>query len=260
MAEGSPEALGMIEALVEPHAKGDPGGPLRWASKSSRAIERALAEQGRVVSDTTILGILRMRGHPLQADMKDLSATPGHADRDSKFEHIDRTAHAFMEKGLPVVSVDAKKKEKVGNFKNGGVEHRGAGATYMTADSGGSNGSKVRPWKTEPQKLADELGVTLKVSHFPPGTSKWNKIGRPLFSFASKNWRGRPLTSLAVIADLIGATSTQAGLKVLCAVDSSTYEKGVRVSDEELAEVNIARDPFHGEWNYETRPGKRDLL
>jgi transposase len=323
--ESDPDVLVLLEKMLEPHTKGDPESPLRWTSKSLRDLEQAMGEAGYTVSDTTIGQMLRMLGYSLQANRKELAASPAHPDRDAQFRHISDTAKSHMGQGLPVISIDAKKKELIGNFKNNGREYRKKGepvlvldhdfpikelgkatpygiydifknsgfvnvgvsadtaefavesirrwwlnmgskdypdarSVYVTADSGGSNGIRVRLWKVKLQELADELGLTIKVSHFPPGTSKWNKIEHRLFSFISKNWRGKPLISLAVIVDLIGATTTETGLTVRCVLDEREYARGIDVSEEELKMVNIIRDDFHGEWNYEIRPtGVADL-
>jgi len=244
---------------------------------------------------------------------------PSHPDRNAQFEYINKSTKEYMAKGKPVISIDAKKKENIGNFKNNGSEYSRKGvpvevlahdfpieelgkatpygiydvmkntgfvnvgisnntaefavasikkwwlqegrsaypeakSIYITADSGGSNGMRLRLWKIKLQELANELGLTLKISHFPPGTSKWNKIEHRLFSFISKNWRGKPLISLAVIVNLINATTTESGLTVKCVIDTNEYEKGISVSDEELARVNLRRDSFHGEWNYAILP------
>ena len=286
-----------------------------------RAIERALNEKGHKISDTTIAEILRAQGYSLQSNKKDLAAAPSHQDRDAQFEHINRAAREQMDAGQPVISIDAKKKENIGNFKNNGAEYSrkrepvkvldhdfpvkelgkatpygiydimknagfvnvgissdtaefavesikkwwhgvgkeaypGATSIYITADSGGSNGVRVKLWKVKLQELATELGLVLKVSHFPSGTSKWNKIEHRLFSFISKNWRGKPLISIAVIVNLISATTTGAGLTVKCVVDYNEYKKGIEVSDEELSKVRISRDRFHGDWNYSILPAQ----
>jgi len=315
----NPQIIQEIEELLEPHTKGDPMNPLRWSSKSMRAIEKVLNERGYEVSDTTVAEILRVQGYSLQSNKKDLAIKPSHPDRDAQFEYINKTARRQMDAGEPVISIDAKKKENIGNFKNSGAEYsrkrepvkvldhdfpikelgkatpygiydimKNAGfvnvgissdtaefavesirkwwrdigretypeaaSIYITADSGGSNGVRVKLWKVKLQELADELGLKLKVSHFPSGTSKWNKIEHRLFSFISKNWRGKPLISLAVIVNLIGATTTDAGLTVKCVIDYNEYEKGIEVSDKELSKVNIIRDDFHGDWNYSILP------
>ena len=315
----NPLILKVLEELLEPHTKGDPMNPLKWTSKSTRALEAAFKQKGYVISDTTIAEILKAQGYSLQANKKDLAIQPSHPDRNAQFEYINKTALEYMAKGEPVISIDAKKKENIGNFKNNGLEYRRKGepykvldhdfpiaelgkatpygiydimkntgfinvgisndtvefavesikkwwfqmgrpaypkakSIYITADSGGSNGVRVKLWKVKLQELSKELGLILKVSHFPPGTSKWNKIEHRLFSFISKNWRGKPLFCLAVIVNLISATTTKSGLKIKCVVDTNEYKKGIEVTDKELAKVNLQKDDFHGEWNYSILP------
>ena len=315
----NPEILKELDELLEPYTKGDPMNPLKWSSKSTRALETALEEKGYKISDTTIAEKLKAQGYSLQSNKKDLAIKPSHPDRDSQFEYINKTAREYMDAGQPVISIDAKKKENIGNFKNNGTEYsrkhepvkvldhdfpikelgkatpygvydltKNAGFInvgissdtaefavasikkwwyemgqsvypeakniYITADSGGSNGVRVKLWKVKLQELSNELGLTLKVSHFPSGTSKWNKIEHRLFSFISKNWKGKPLISLAVIVSLIGATTTTAGLTVKCVVDHNEYKKGINVPDDELAKVNLHKDEFHGDWNYSIVP------
>ena len=315
----NPEILQELEELLAPHTKGDPMNPLKWSSKSMRALETALEEKGYKASDTAIGEMLKKLGYSLQSNKKDLAIKPSHPDRNAQFEYINKKAQEYMAAGEPVISIDAKKKENIGNFKNSGVEYSPKGepvkvldhdfpikelgkatpygiydimknagfvnvgvssdtaefavesikkwwyemgrdsypsakSIYITADSGGSNGVRTRLWKVKLQELSDELGITLRVSHFPAGTSKWNKIEHRLFSFISKNWRGKPLISLAVIVNLIGATTTDAGLTVKCVVDHNEYKKGIEVSDAELEKVNIVKDDFHGDWNYSILP------
>jgi hypothetical protein len=305
-----------IEALVEPYTQGDPESPLKWTSKSPRNIEHAL---GGKVCDTTIAGLLREMGYSLQANRKERALTESHPDRNQQFEYINEQAKKFMEEGLPVLSIDAKKKELIGNFKNGGREYAPQGTPpkvldhdfpikelgkatpygiydifknagfvnvglsgdtaefavtsvgkwwdlmgmkaypkadtlLITADCGGSNGYRNRLWKVKLQELANKLDKKITVLHFPPGTSQWNKIEHRLFSFISKNWRGKPLISLAVIVKLIGATKTEAGLTVDCVVDEHDYPKGTKVTDDELNAVRIIHHDFHGEWNYSILP------
>jgi hypothetical protein len=308
-----------IDRLLEPYTKGDPENPLKYTSRSSRNIEKALEAKGYKISDTTIASLLKEDGYSLQANRKELSMAKSHPDRDGQFEYINKQATRYMKKGCPVLSIDAKKKEKIGNFKNAGREIQGKGAaplvfehdfmikelgkatpygvydifknsgfvnvglsgdtaefavesirrwwaikgkeTYkeapsilITADCGGSNGYKVHLWKVELQALANELNKAITVVHFPPGTSKWNKIEHRLFSFISKNWRGKPLISAAVIINLISATKTETGLVVECVLDKNKYATNVCVSDEEYAAINIKRHKFHGEWNYTISP------
>jgi hypothetical protein len=315
----TPDIINELEKLLEPHTKGDPMNPLKWSSKSMRAIEKVLNEKGYEVSYGTIAELLKKHGYSLQANKKDLAIKPSHPDRNAQFEYINKKALEYMATGQPVISIDAKKKENIGNFKNNGAEYSRKGepikvldhdfpikelgkatpygiydimknagfinvgissdtsefavesikkwwyemgqqsypdaeSIYITADSGGSNGAKVRLWKVKLQELSNELGLLLKVSHFPPGTSKWNKIEHRLFSFVSKNWRGKPLVSLAVIVNLISATTTETGLTIKCVVDHNEYKKGIDVSDAELAKVNLHKDEFHGDWNYSIAP------
>jgi len=315
----NPEILNELERLLEPHTKGNPMNPLKYSSKSMRNLENALLEKGYKVSDTTIAEMLKKLDYSLQSNKKDLAIKPSHPDRDAQFEHINKTALECMELKQPIISIDAKKKENIGNFKNNGAEYSKKGepvrvldhdfpieelgkatpygiydimknagfvnigisgdtaefavesikrwwhevgsktypdskSIYITADSGGSNGVRVRLWKVKLQELANELGLTLKISHFPAGTSKWNKIEHKLFSFISKNWRGKPLESMAIIVNLIGATTTTTGLTVKCVVDHNEYKKGIKVSDDELAKVNLISDDFHGDWNYSILP------
>ncbi len=309
-----PGLLAALKSLVEPVERGDPERPLRWVSKSYRHLAGGLRELGYSISYRSIGPLLTSLGYSLQGNAKTREGS-AHPDRDGQFEAIARQASAFLAAGEPVISVDTKKKELVGNFKNGGREWRpqgepeavkvhdfadkelGKAAPYgvydlannigwvnlgishdtaafavesirrwwqrlgqerysqarrllITADCGGSNGARLRLWKVELQKLARELGLEISVCHLPPGTSKWNKIEHRLFSFISQNWRGKPLTDLATIISLISATSTSAGLKVYCDLDTNNYPKGIAVSDAEMNALNIKRAEFHGEWNY----------
>jgi len=317
--KGLVEAIGRI---IEPHTKGDPMTFLTWCSKSLRHIEEALKSEGFDVSYVTIAKILREEGYSLQTNRKDLAIAKDHPDRDAQFKYINDQSKLFFAKNAPVLSIDSKKKENIGNFKNSGREYHKSGEAprvldhdfpikelgkatpygiydifknegfvsvgiskdtaefavesirkwwgivgnkgypdakemLLTADSGGSNGYRVRLWKAELQILANELGKKITVVHFPPGTSKWNKIEHRLFSFISKNWRGQPLISLAVIVSLIGATTTENGLKVDCVIDEWQYERGVEVSDEEFNSIVIKPHKFHGEWNYTISPQKK---
>jgi hypothetical protein len=316
---------GLIEAIgriIEPHTKGDPMTFLTWCSKSLRHIEKELEYEGFDVSYVTIAKILKDEGFSLQANRKELAIQKGAPDRNAQFEYINKQTGLFFIRNAPVLSIDSKKKENIGNFKNSGREYHKSGdapkvldhdfplkelgkATpygvydifknegfvsvgiskdtaefavesirkwwriighkeypdanemLLTADSGGSNGYRVRLWKAELQILANELNKKITVVHFPPGTSKWNKIEHRLFSFISKNWRGQPLISLAVIVSLIGSTVTEKGLKVDCVVDEVEYERGVEVSDEEFNSIVIKPHKFHGEWNYTISPQKK---
>lgn len=307
-----------LESLVEPVTRGNPESSLRWTCKSLRQLESELKKQGHIVSHTSIGDLLKNMGYSLQGNRKTLEGT-SHPDRNAQFEYINTIAEEAMSNGQPVISVDTKKKELVGQYKNGGKEWRPQGdpekvnvydfvdkelgranpygvydianntgwvsvgtdhdtasfavATIrrwwfamgaplyndakelvIMADGGGSNGSRVRLWKLELQKLSDELGIPIRVSHFPPGTSKWNKIEHRLFSHISMNWRGQPLISHEVIVNLIAATTTQKGLKVRASIDSKLYPKGIKVTDAEFTAIRIQRDDFHGEWNYSIIP------
>jgi hypothetical protein len=307
-----------LEGLVDPVTRGDPMSPLRWTSKSGAKLAAALREKGHDVVDRTVLRLLKANGYSLQANKKTREGA-SHPDRDAQFEHINRTVADTIAAGEPVISVDTKKRELVGDFKAVGrelqptgtpIEVRGhdfkdkdlghaipygvydltadegwvsvgitrdtasfavnsiiswwrhlgktrypdATTLTITADSGGSNSPRTRLWRAELQRLADETGLRIVVCHFPPGTSKWNKIEHRMFSFVSLNWRGKPLESLEVIINLIAATTTNTGLKVYAQLDDRVYEKDVAVSDEQLDAVNITRNTFHGEWNYEITP------
>jgi transposase len=307
-----------LERLVEPTTRGDPGSPLRWTCKSVRQLACELQRLGHQVSYQKVAEVLHALGYSLQANRKTREGGD-HPDRNAQFAQINATSAAFLSAGDPVISVDTKKKELVGDFKNGGREWRPKGepvevqvhdfplpglgrvspygvydlaanagwvsvgldhdtaafavatirrwwertgqARYpqaqrllITADGGGSNGSRLRLWKWELQRLADQIGLAITVCHFPPGTSKWNKIEHRLFSFISQNWRGKPLVSYAVILSLIAATTTAAGLTVESELDTKRYPIGVTVSDDDLATILLQRDPFHGEWNYTILP------
>jgi len=307
-----------LERLVEPVTRGDPESPLRWTSKSVRKLAKELQQMGHQVSHELVSELLHGLGYSLQANRKTREGGT-HPDRDAQFAHLNAQAEAFLAVGEPVVSVDAKKKELVGDFKNAGREWRpqgepeqvqvydfplpglGRATPYgvydlgrntgwvnvgidhntaafavesirrwwnevgrqqypqakrllISADGGGSNGSRVRLWKWEVQQLADETGLSITVCHLPPGTSKWNKIEHRLFAWISQNWRGKPLTSYAVILKLIAATTTEAGLTVQCQLDTNRYPAGRKLSDEEMATLCIQPDSFHGEWNYTILP------
>jgi transposase len=307
-----------LERLVEPVTRGDPESPLLWTSKSTYHLSEALQHQGHPISQRSVYNLLRESGYTLQANRKrDEGAS--HPDRHAQFEYIYRKVQSFLASTHPVISVDAKKKENLGNFKNPGQEYHPVGQAprvrvydcpdnalgkaipygvydlakeqgwvsvgishdtaefavatirawwqklgkslykqatdlYITADGGGSNGSRVRLWKTELQRLANALHLTIHVSHFPPGTSKWNKIEHRMFSFISKNWRGRPLLDRVTVVNLIGNTKTKTGLTITARLDPKSYKKGRRVSDQALRRVNLQREPFHGEWNYSIAP------
>ena len=310
-----------LEALVEPVTRGDPESPLRWTCKSVRQLSAELTRKGHPVSHRIVAELLHQMDYSLQGNRKTLEGS-SHPDRDAQFHHINGKIQAFQGQRQAVISVDTKKKELVGDFKNTGRELRpkgnpekvrihdfvipelGRAAPYgvydvtknagwvsvgvdhdtaafaaqsirrwwdsmgtgaypnarrllITADSGGSNGARVRLWKTELQKLADETGLEISICHLPPGTSKWNKIEHRLFSFISQHWRGKPLISHEVIVNLIAATTTKTGLQVRAEVDRGKYPKGIQVSDQEFASLRIKRDKFHGEWNYTLLPRAR---
>jgi len=307
-----------LEALVEPVTRGDPETPLRWTCKSVRRLAAELQRMGHQTSHRMVADLLHQMDYSLQANQKTLEGS-SHPDRDAQFHHISDKIREFQTDRQPVISVDTKKKELVGDFKNNGREWRpkgdpekvrvhdfaipelGRAAPYgvydvtqnagwvsvgvdhdtaafaaqsirrwwesmgsqaypkaarllITADAGGSNGARVRLWKLELQKLADQTGLEISICHLPPGTSKWNKIEHRLFSFISQNWRGKPLVSHQVIVNLISATTTKTGLRVRAEIDPGKYPKGVKVSDQEVASIRIARDEFHGEWNYTILP------
>lgn len=310
-----------LEKLVQPTERGEPDSPLRWTCKSVRRLAEELKQRGHRTSHRMVAELLHDLGYSLQANSKTLEGA-SHPDRDAQFEHINGQVQEYHATMDPVISVDTKKKELVGDFKNGGRELRPAGmaekvrvhdfvipelgraipygvydlatnsgwvsvgvdhdtSTFaveavrrwwhsmgrerypqaqrllITADGGGSNGSRVRLWKVELQKLADELEMPITVSHLPPGTSKWNKIEHRLFSFISQNWRGKPLISHEVIVNLIAATTTATGLKVRAELDTAAYPIGRKVSDQEVADVNLHRNSFHGEWNYTILPREK---
>ncbi len=308
-----------LESLVEPVTRGDPESPLRWTCKSVRVLAAELGRMGHKVSHELVSNLLDGMGYSLQANRKSREGESQHPDRNAQFEYINSNAQAFQAASQPVISVDTKKKELVGDFKNGGRELRpkgdpelvrvhdfeikelGKAAPYgiydigqnvgwvsvgtdhdtaafavasirdwwksmgqptypdahellITADGGGSNGYRLRLWKLELQKLADDCDLTITVCHLPPGTSKWNKIEHRLFSFISQNWRGKPLISHEVIVNLIAATTTRTGLKVTARLDTNQYPKGIKVTDAQIAEINLHRHDFHGEWNYTIAP------
>ena len=318
VAENDPELVPELKRLVEPATLGDPMRPLIWVSKSMDKLAATLTEMGHPISADTVAKELAKLGFWRQSNRKADEGSK-HPDRNAQFEHINAKVVAAQAAGQPVISVDTKKKELVGNFKNGGTDYRPKGdprrvnvhdfedkergkvvpyGVYdvtanagfvslgitsdtaefavqsircwrermgrrrypkarqltITADCGGSNGARVRLWKVELQKLADETGLSLHVHHYPPGTSKWNRIEHRLFCHITQNWRGRPLTDRIAIVELIGATTTKAGLKVECALDTRTYEKGIKVSDAEMEALSITGDDFHPEWNYTIKP------
>jgi transposase len=307
-----------LEAMVDPTTRGDPQAPLRWTCKSTRKLADELARRGHPVSDRTVSRLLQALGYSLQANRKTREGA-SHPDRNAQFEYINKKVQAFQRQGQPVVSVDTKKKELIGDFKQSGREWRPQGmpeevrihdfvdkqlgkaipygvydlranegwvsvgishdtaqfatetlrqwwwhmgaqsypqATKLliTADAGGSNGPRCRLWKVALQELADSLGLQIAVCHFPPGTSKWNKIEHRMFCHIAENWRGRPLISHAVVVNLIGNTTTRTGLRIRAKVDKKHYQTGIPVTDEQLAAVQLREDGFHGEWNYTISP------
>jgi transposase len=310
-----PQLLIDLEKLLEPVTRGDPQSPLRWTCKSVRSLAIELRAQGHEVSHMLVAELLHEQKYSLQANRKTKEGT-SHPDRNAQFEYINAKATEFLKSGRPAISVDAKKKEQVGEYRNGGREWRPKGQPesvqvhdfakqkdtpygvydlgrnagwvsvgtdhdtsafavesirrwwnmmgqeaypdarhlLITADGGGSNGSRVRLWKLELQKLADETALEISVCHFPPGTSKWNRIEHRLFSFITKNWRGKPLVSHEVIVNLIAATTTRTGLRVQSELDTGNYPRGIKVRKQEFAAIQLQRDPFHGEWNYTITP------
>ena len=313
-----PGLLGALEALVEPLARGDPESPLRWTCKSTRALAAVLGAQKHPVCHEKVAQLLRDMEYSLQGNRKTEEGRD-HPDRDAQFEYINQQVRRALAAGLPVISVDTKKKELIGNFENKGRQWRkkkspepvnghdfadplvpraypfgiydlrrntgfvnvgtdhntgefavasirgwwhfegrrlypNARRLLITADGGGSNGYRLRLWKWELQKLADATGLSLQVCHFPPGTSKWNKVEHRLFSFISSSWRGEPLRDYETVVRLIAGTTTAKGLTVTCRLDRRNYPPGRKVSDEQMAEVHLTPQPFHGEWNYIIRP------
>jgi hypothetical protein len=307
-----------IEAFIMPHTRGEPESSLQWVSKSLRNIEVALKAAGISASHRIIGNALKAHGFSLQSNRKRFEGN-SHPDRNAQFEFIQKRVDKYISEGHPVISVDAKKRELVGNFKNDGAEwlpygkaesvnaydfltesdgiavpygvydikenigwvnigitkdtaefavqtirnwwykmgiyyHNIAECLLITADGGGSNSSKGRLWKYELQKFANETGLTIEIVHFPPGTSKWNKIEHRLFSYISKNWRGKPLVTYQIIVSLIAATGTRNGLKVACEIDGKEYKTGIEISDEQFAKINLCPNKFHGEWNYSILP------
>ena len=315
-----PTLLEDLDGLVDPVTRGDPESPLRWTCKSVRHLAEELQREGHSVNYQTVSELLHDLDYSLQANQKNLEGSH-HPDRNEQFEYINRKAKRYLKQGEPVISVDTKKKELVGDFKNAGREwqlkgkpepvrvhdfeikqpDKGKVAPYgvydlgrnegwvnvgvdhdtaafavesirrwwrlmgrpsypkakrllITADAGGSNGTRVRLWKWELQQLADETGLEISVCHFPPGTSKWNKIEHRLFSLISQNWRGKPLISHEVIINLIAATTSKTGLEVKSGLDANSYPDGIKISDHQMAELRLRRDTFHGDWNYAVLP------
>ena len=318
LVDQDPDLLRDLEALVDPVTRGDPMSPLRWTCKSAAKLAEGLQSRGHAASERTVNRLLHALGYSLQANRKTIEGK-GHPDRDAQFQYINRRVRAFQRQGQPVVSVDTKKKELVGPYRNGGREwqpkgepeevkvhdfiDKGAGKAIpygvydmaanagwvsvgvdhdtaefaveslrrwwrnmgsrvypqakrllITADGGGSNGTRCRLWKVELQQLADETGLDISVCHFPPGTSKWNKIEHRMFCHITENWRGRPLVSREVVVNLIGSTTTKTGLEIRAELDSGSYPVGREVTEQQMEGLSIKREKFHGEWNYTIRP------
>ncbi len=319
LTETMPEVLEALDQIVAPTSRGDPESPLRWTCKSVRKIVDSLSEQGFSIGRQSVANLLHELDYSLQANRKTSEGKKDHPDRDEQFKYINRRAKSFLRRLLPVISVDTKKKELVGKYKNGGREweqkgqpakvlshdfpdpkvpkavpygvydigknlgwvnvgiaadtaefavesinqwwkHMGkrkypdATELYICADSGGSNGYRIHLWKYELQKLSNRLNLKITVSHYPPGTSKWNKIEHRLFSYITKNWRGRPLIDYRTVVELIASTTTKTGLIVKVRLDKKQYKKGKKVPDSEIQKLNIRRHKFHGEWNYTISP------
>jgi hypothetical protein len=322
LSQSDPAVLEDLRRLVEPATVGDPMRPLLWVSKSREKLAGALRDLGHKIGANTVGKLLGTLGYSRQVNRKTKEGSH-HPDRDAQFSHINSRVMALQAAGQPVISVDTKKKELIGEYKNGGSDYRPKGcpdrvgthdcadkelgkvAPYgiydvttntgwvslgidhdtaefavnavrrwlrvvgsvrypdaetllITADGGGSNGSRVRLFKIELQKLANETGLALRVCHYPPGTSKWNKIEHRMFCHITQNWRGKPLVSRLAVVDLIAATTTKTGLTVQCELDENTYAKGVKVSDEEMEALNIEKDRWHPEWNYTIKPRPLD--
>ncbi len=319
LTETMPEVLEALDQIVAPTSRGDPESPLRWTCKSVRKIVDSLSDQGFSIGRQSVANLLHELDYSLQANRKTSEGKKDHPDRDEQFKYINRRAKSFLRRLLPVISVDTKKKELVGKYKNGGREweqkgqpakvlshdfpdpkvpkavpygvydigknlgwvnvgiaadtaefavesinqwwkHMGkrkypdATELYICADSGGSNGYRIHLWKYELQKLSNRLNLKITVSHYPPGTSKWNKIEHRLFSYITKNWRGRPLIDYRTVVELIASTTTKTGLIVKVRLDKKQYKKGKKVPDSEIQKLNIRRHKFHGEWNYTISP------
>jgi hypothetical protein len=318
LAVVDPGLLAALEALIEPTTRGDPESPLRWTCKSTRRLADELTRQRHRVGANTVASLLRQAGYSLQANRKTREGA-AHPDRNAQFEHINAQVRRFQDRDLPAISVDTKKKELVGDFKNAGRTWRPQGSPedvrvhdfldkrlgkvipygvydminnqgwvsvgidhdtaqfavnsirqwwkqmgrrrfphaaelLITADGGGSNSPRSRLWKVSLQALADELGLKLQLSHFPPGTSKWNRVEHRLFSFITQNWRGRPLVSHQTVVSLIASTTTRGGLIVKAALDTNRYETAVKVTDQELQQLRLKPHRFHGDWNYSLIP------
>jgi hypothetical protein len=321
LTETDPQLSVALDRLVAPLTRGDPESPLRWTCKSTRHLAQELSRQGHPISARAVAHLLQVAGYSLQGNRKTLEGT-AHSDRNAQFEHINAQVKRFQQRGQPVISVDTKKKELVGPYKNHGREWQRKGepekvdvhdfpdpalgkvipygvfdlsrnegwvsvgidhdtaqfavqaigrwwqkmgnhrypharALLITADGGGSNGSRCRLWKVALQTLAGRLGLPIHVCHFPPGTSKWNKIEHRMFSHITQNWRGRPLVSHEVIVNLIANTTTRAGLTIRAELDRGTYPTGIKITNAELATLNLKLDNFHGDWNYTILPARK---
>jgi transposase len=318
VVDQDPNLLRDLESLVDPVTRGDPRSPLRWTCKSAAKLAEGLRSRGHSVSERTVNRLLHDLGYSLQGNRKTIEGKD-HPDRDAQFQYINRRVRAFQRQGQPVVSVDTRKKELVGRYRNGGREwqpkgrpeevkvhdfiDKGSGKAIpygvydlaadagwvsvgvdhdtaefaveslrrwwrnmgsrvypqakrllITADGGGSNGTRCRLWKVELQRLADEIGLPISVCHFPPGTSKWNQIEHRMFCHITENWRGRPLVSREVVVNLIGSTTTKTGLEIRAELDGGSYPVGVEVTEQQMEGLSIKRENFHGEWNYTIRP------
>jgi transposase len=319
LTEVEPNLLNVLEEIVDPTSRGDPESPLRWTCKSVRNISDVLTGKGFSIGRQSVAKILHELDYSLQANRKTSEGKKDHPDRDAQFQYINKRAKTFLRKEMPVISVDTKKKELIGKYKNDGHEWEKKGepvkvlshdfpdpnvpkavpygvydvgknqgwvnvgmaadtaefavesinqwwkkmgqkrypkATeiYICADSGGSNGYRIHLWKYELQKFCDRENIKVTVSHYPPGTSKWNKIEHRLFSYITKNWRGRPLIDFRTVVDLIASTTTKTGLSVKVRLDKKNYKKGIKVPAKEVERLNILRHKFHGEWNYTIIP------
>lgn len=319
VTENDPGIIPDLQTLVEPHTRGDPESPLRWTIKSTRTIQAELLKKDHIISHVKVASLLKKEGYRLQSNYKRKEGLNSHPDRDLQFRHINTTVKTFLAHGQPVISVDTKKKELVGQYKNNGQEWLPKGTPtevnmhdfpdtvngkvvpygifdvrensgyvnvginhdtgefsvasikrwwytlgtaiyphakklFITCDAGGSNGYRLRLWKKELQKFSTQSGLEITVSHFPPGTSKWNKIEHKLFSFISINWRGKPLLNYQTIVNLIASTRTRAGLRVYATLDEHIYELKQRVTDTEMKNIHLTPHTFHGEWNYTISP------
>jgi len=322
LTESDPGLLSALEALIEPTTRGDPESPLRWTCKSTRRLAEELTQQRHPVTANTVAALLREADYSLQANRKTREGA-SHPDRNAQFEHINAQVRRFQNRDQPAISVDTKKKELIGDFKNSGREWRPrgqpeevrvhdfldkklgkaipygvydmvnnqgwvsvgidhdtaqfavhsirqwwkqmgrrrfprAGELLITADGGGSNSPRSRLWRVSLQGLADELGLSLHLCHFPPGTSKWNRIEHRLFTFITQNWRGKPLVSHQAVVSLIASTTTQTGLVVKAALDTNRYDTAVKVTDQQLYQLRLTPHTFHGDWNYRLTPHKRN--